>query len=62
MQILLHKAFRQFLPGIILMAFCSIVKGQPLLSYNPVVSAGLSSPVDIANAGDGTNRIFVVHF
>jgi glucose/arabinose dehydrogenase len=60
MRILLHKSFRQFLSGIILMAFCGLAKGQPLLSYNPVVNSGLSSPVDIANAGDGTNRIFVV--
>jgi glucose/arabinose dehydrogenase len=60
MRILLHRAFRQFLLGIILIFFCSIAKGQPLLIYNPVVSSGLSSPVDIANAGDGTNRIFVV--
>lgn len=32
---------------------------QPVISYNTIIS-GLSSPVDIVNAGDGTNRIFVV--
>jgi len=37
-----------------------IVNAQaPTLVYQPVIS-GLSSPVDIVNAGDGTNRIFVV--
>jgi glucose/arabinose dehydrogenase len=60
MRFFLHGPLRQFLSGVILMAFCSLAKGQPLLAYNPVVNSGLSSPVDIANAGDGTNRIFVV--
>jgi len=32
----------------------------PVLIFSPVVSAGLSSPVDVVNAGDGTNRLFVV--
>ncbi len=32
----------------------------PVLIFNPVVSGGLSSPVDVVNAGDGTNRLFVV--
>jgi glucose/arabinose dehydrogenase len=60
MQILLRWPLRQFLPVIICGFLSSHVSGQPLLSYNPVVSSGLSSPVDIANAGDGSNRIFVV--
>jgi glucose/arabinose dehydrogenase len=32
---------------------------QPVINYNTVITS-LSSPVDIVNAGDGTNRIFVV--
>lgn len=32
---------------------------QPVLGYNPKISS-LSSPIDIVNAGDGTNRVFVV--
>ncbi len=32
---------------------------QPLINYNTVIS-GLSAPVDIVNAGDGTNRLFIV--
>lgn len=33
----------------------------PVLIYTPVVSSGLSSPVDVVNAGDGTNRLFIVN-
>jgi glucose/arabinose dehydrogenase len=32
---------------------------QPTIAYNTIIT-GLNSPVDIVNAGDGTNRIFVV--
>ncbi|HMU72197.1 MAG TPA: hypothetical protein PKD93_05640, partial [Ferruginibacter sp.] len=32
----------------------------PVLVYSPVVTSGLSSPVDVVNAGDGSNRLFVV--
>ena len=32
----------------------------PVLVYSPVVTTGLSSPVDVVNAGDGSNRLFVV--
>jgi glucose/arabinose dehydrogenase len=35
------------------------VKGQPVIRYDTVIR-NLSSPVDIVNAGDGTNRVFVV--
>src|SRR3954452_24879791 len=31
----------------------------PTISYQSIVS-GLSAPVDIVNAGDGTNRLFIV--
>lgn len=34
-------------------------QAPPTLVYQPVIT-GLSSPVDIVSAGDGTNRIFVV--
>ncbi|HEY0679762.1 MAG TPA: PQQ-dependent sugar dehydrogenase [Chitinophagaceae bacterium] len=33
---------------------------QPNLVYQPVITTGLSSPIDIVNAGDGSNRLFVV--
>jgi glucose/arabinose dehydrogenase len=32
---------------------------QPTITYNTVIT-GLNQPVDIVNAGDGTNRIFIV--
>ena len=35
------------------------IQPQPVLTYQPVIS-GLSSPIDIVNAGDGTDRLFVV--
>jgi glucose/arabinose dehydrogenase len=33
---------------------------QPALVFQPVVSSGLSSPVEVTGAGDGTNRLFIV--
>lgn len=33
---------------------------QPVLSFTPVISAGLTAPVDVVNAGDATNRLFIV--
>jgi glucose/arabinose dehydrogenase len=39
---------------------CKPVNGQPpLISYQTILS-GLSSPVDVVNAGDGSNRLFIV--
>jgi glucose/arabinose dehydrogenase len=32
----------------------------PTLIYDTIIRTGLSSPVDIVNAGDGTNRLFIV--
>ncbi|MEJ7586126.1 MAG: PQQ-dependent sugar dehydrogenase [Ferruginibacter sp.] len=33
---------------------------QPVLSLTPVIETGLSSPVQFVNAGDGSNRVFIV--
>lgn len=33
---------------------------MPVLTFTPVISAGFSSPLDIVNAADGTNRLFIV--
>ncbi len=35
-------------------------QSQPVLTFNPVITSGLSSPVDVVTANDGTNRIFIV--
>src|ERR1700730_7365957 len=40
--------------------FTNPVFSQPTLTFNPVISSGLNSPVDLVNAGDGSNRVFVV--
>jgi glucose/arabinose dehydrogenase len=33
---------------------------QPVIGFTNFIVSGLSSPVDIVNAGDGTNRLFIV--
>ena len=40
--------------------FINPASSQPPLTFTPVISSGLSSPVDLVNAGDGSNRVFVV--
>ncbi len=42
-----------------LFLFGHFIQGQPTLQYVQVHS-GLSNPVDISNAGDGSNRLFIV--
>ena len=38
----------------------SFAQTPPVLTYVPVVSSGLIAPLDIINAGDGSNRLFIV--
>ncbi len=38
----------------------SSAQTPPVLVYDTIISSGLSSPVDIVNANDGTNRLFIV--
>lgn len=45
---------------IILLLSFSYSKGQPVVTFSSIVNTGLTSPVDIVAANDGTNRIFVV--
>lgn len=33
---------------------------EPFLSLTPVITTGLNSPIQFVNAGDGTNRVFIV--
>jgi glucose/arabinose dehydrogenase len=48
------------------LCFCSFllstVKAQPApqVFFASVINSGISSPVDVVNAGDGSNRIFIV--
>jgi glucose/arabinose dehydrogenase len=50
--------------GVTLMLFSFLaanpLTAQPNLVYQPTITSGLSGPIDIVNAGDGTNRLFVV--
>jgi glucose/arabinose dehydrogenase len=39
--------------------FANIISAQPVLSLTPVIQ-GLSSPLELVHAGDGSNRIFIV--
>lgn len=36
------------------------IAAQPVLSLTPVISTGLNQPIQFVNAGDGTNRVFIV--
>ncbi|MBL7747117.1 MAG: PQQ-dependent sugar dehydrogenase [Chitinophagaceae bacterium] len=36
------------------------IQAQPVVGFNNFITSGLSSPVDITGAGDGTNRLFIV--
>lgn len=60
MQILLRRAMPYCLFLLATSLFFGYTKAQPLISYAAVINTGLSSPIDVVNAGDGTNRIFVV--
>ncbi len=38
----------------------SFAQSPPVLTFTPVITTGFSSPLDIVNANDGTNRLFIV--
>jgi glucose/arabinose dehydrogenase len=38
----------------------SFSQTPPVLIFNPIIASGLSASVDIVNAADGTNRLFIV--
>lgn len=46
--------------GLLLSLAAATVQAQPVIDYSAQISTGLSSPIDIVNAADGTNRVFVV--
>lgn len=49
---------------LVALPFLLSIKGfaqtPPVLIFDTIISSGLTNPVDIVNAGDGTNRLFVV--
>src|SRR5436190_10452291 len=52
--------YRVFVAFFFLMILVHNSLGQPILSLNPVITTGLNSPIQFVNAGDGSNRIFIV--
>ncbi len=46
--------------GLIAAAFLLLASGVAAIQLEPVVSTGLSSPVFVGHAGDGSNRLFIV--
>jgi glucose/arabinose dehydrogenase len=51
--------FKLLTPVFLLLLCTKGVHSQPIIAYNSVIT-GLNQPVDIVNAGDGTNRFFIV--
>ncbi|MEO6216297.1 MAG: PQQ-dependent sugar dehydrogenase [Sphingomonas sp.] len=48
---------------IVAIFFCllfSTITAQPPISMTPVIDTGLSAPISFVNAGDGSNRVFIV--
>ncbi|MEP7166067.1 MAG: PQQ-dependent sugar dehydrogenase [Ferruginibacter sp.] len=60
-----HSTFLKFaysyITGMVLCMFLAQnTQCQPALSLSPVISTGLSAPIQFVNAMDGSNRIFIV--
>lgn len=51
--------YRNGLLLLCLILCADLLKAQPSLRFDPVIT-GLSSPMQIVHAGDGTNRLFIV--
>ncbi|MGZ5285716.1 MAG: PQQ-dependent sugar dehydrogenase [Flavisolibacter sp.] len=48
------------LTGLMLLSYASVTKAQPpVVSYSSFIT-GLTAPIDLVNAGDGSNRLFIV--
>lgn len=57
----LYKTIFAFFSILLLSAvFFSPVKAQPIVSLTPVITSGLSQPIQLVHAGDGSNRVFIV--
>ncbi len=48
-----------FTPLLLLVCCCLSLAAQPTLSLQPYIT-GLNSPIYLTNAGDGTNRLFII--
>lgn len=61
----MRKTILQLVQAILLTTFSLLIirnnsHAQPVLGFSNFITTGLSAPVDITNAGDGTNRLFIV--
>src|SRR3954469_5225683 len=54
------KGSRCLFITILLTHFLFIVSAQPVVSFTPVPTSGLNTPVYVTNAGDSSNRLFIV--
>ncbi|MEO7767606.1 MAG: PQQ-dependent sugar dehydrogenase, partial [Ferruginibacter sp.] len=57
---LFHCISRCLAAFILCLFFIGKAFAQPVLSLSPVITTGLSSPIQFVNAGDGTKRVFIV--
>lgn len=58
---MINKLYKRALPcisSLFLISNCAIA--QPIVSLSPVITSGLNQPIQFVNAGDGTNRVFIV--
>lgn len=60
MSFLRKSLIVQAIPCFFILLFSDFISAQtPVLSFTPLISAGLSTPLDIVNAADGSNRLFI---
>ncbi len=58
--IMQQKLLSTLLLSSVLLLWGKAATAQPVLQYTAEISTGLTNPIDIANAGDGSNRVFIV--
>src|SRR5437868_905013 len=54
------KGFKWLIITILFFHFLFIVSAQPVINFTPVLTSGLNTPVYVTNAGDSSNRLFIV--
>lgn len=45
---------------ILFCCICITISSQPIIGFSPIITAGLTVPVDIVSPKDGTDRLFIV--
>jgi glucose/arabinose dehydrogenase len=51
---------KTMLTSLLFLSCLILAKAQPVLTLTPVITTGLNQPMQLVNAGDGTNRVFIV--